>query len=252
MNLTPDQPPTLLYDLPRALDLQREPQNKSRSAPASFFNSTFFFQDNAALEWQLFLTIQEPGTIILTVLYTISFLVGFFGNVMSLKVLLGQHGSMRLSGASATRCLLINLAVCDLAVVCVCMPVTLGHRIYTPWVYGDFLCRAVPFTQAVSVFCQCPEHHGHQHQSVLCSSLTATIPCLLHSSTHPRLCHNRVACLLSDLHASRNSYPAWWSSFDRRAGHRVARLWRGMASATLATGVQCPAVQRPLLPTCWV
>uniref|UniRef100_A0A8C1MN55 G-protein coupled receptors family 1 profile domain-containing protein n=1 Tax=Cyprinus carpio TaxID=7962 RepID=A0A8C1MN55_CYPCA len=146
-----DQPPTQLYDLPRALDLQREPQNKSRSAPASFFNSTFFFQDNAALEWQLFLTIQEPGTIILTVLYSISFLVGFFGNVMSLKVLLGQHGSMRLSGASATRCLLINLAVCDLAVVCVCMPVTLGHRIYTPWVYGDFLCRAVPFTQAVSV-----------------------------------------------------------------------------------------------------
>ncbi|XP_016106127.1 neuropeptide FF receptor 1-like [Sinocyclocheilus grahami] len=151
MNLIPDQPPTLLYNLPRALDLQREPQNKSRSAPASFFNSTFFFQDNAALEWQLFLTIQEPGTIILTVLYSISFLVGFFGNVMSLKVLLGQHGSMRLSGASATRCLLINLAVCDLAVVCVCMPVTLGHRIYTPWVYGNFLCRAVPFTQAVSV-----------------------------------------------------------------------------------------------------
>ncbi|XP_051983581.1 QRFP-like peptide receptor [Xyrauchen texanus] len=150
MNLTPDQAPTQLFNLPSALNLQREFQNQSRSAPASFFNSTFF-QDNSALEWQLFLTIREPGTIILTVLYSVSFLVGFFGNVMSLKVLLGQHGSVRLSGACATRCLLINLAVCDLAVVCVCMPITLGHRIYTPWVYGDFLCRAVPFTQAMSV-----------------------------------------------------------------------------------------------------
>nr|XP_055061853.1 gastrin/cholecystokinin type B receptor-like [Misgurnus anguillicaudatus] len=150
MNLTPDQPPTQLFNLPSALDLQ----NKSRpdlAARAMLFNNTFFLQDNAALEWELFLTIREPGTIILTVLYSVSFLVGFTGNVMSLKVLLGQNGSVRLSGASATRCLLINLAVCDLAVVCVCMPVTLGHRIYTPWVYGDFLCRAVPFTQAVSV-----------------------------------------------------------------------------------------------------
>ncbi|TRY81516.1 hypothetical protein DNTS_009923 [Danionella cerebrum] len=148
MNLTlPTQP----YNLPLELVFHSEPQNKSRSTSTSFFNSTFFFQDNTALERQLFLTIREPGTIALTVLYSFSFLVGFLGNAMSLKVLLGQHGSVRLSGVSATRCLLINLAVCDLAVVCVCMPVTLGHRIYTPWIYGDFLCRAVPFTQAVSV-----------------------------------------------------------------------------------------------------
>uniref|UniRef100_A0A3Q2QA21 G-protein coupled receptors family 1 profile domain-containing protein n=1 Tax=Fundulus heteroclitus TaxID=8078 RepID=A0A3Q2QA21_FUNHE len=31
------------------------------------------------------------------------------------------------------------------------MPITLGNKIYTAWVYGDLLCRAVPFTQAVSV-----------------------------------------------------------------------------------------------------
>ncbi|XP_028830849.1 neuropeptide FF receptor 1 [Denticeps clupeoides] len=115
-------------------------------------NNSFFFTDGAGtVEWQLLLTIHEPGTIALTVLYSISFLVGFLGNVLSIKVLCGRRGSERLSGVRATRYLLVNLAVCDLAVVCVCMPVTLGNHVYIPWVWGHFMCRAVPFTQAVSV-----------------------------------------------------------------------------------------------------
>lgn len=35
--------------------------------------------------------------------------------------------------------------------VCVCMPVNLGHQVYNAWVFGDFMCRTVPFVQAVSV-----------------------------------------------------------------------------------------------------
>ncbi|KAK1164778.1 QRFP-like peptide receptor [Acipenser oxyrinchus oxyrinchus] len=104
----------------------------------------------AELENILLLTIKEPTTIALTVMYLVSFVVGFIGNIMSIKVLTNKR-SKRMSGVSATRALLINLAICDLMVVCICMPVTLGHKIYTAWVYGDFLCRAVPFTQAVSV-----------------------------------------------------------------------------------------------------
>ncbi|XP_035259078.1 QRFP-like peptide receptor isoform X1 [Anguilla rostrata] len=107
-------------------------------------------QDSAELERLVLLTIREPTTIALTVMYTLSFVVGFIGNIMSIRVLTSKR-SKRLAGVSTTRTLLINLAVCDLMVVCVCMPITLGNRIYTAWVYGDFLCRAVPFTQAVSV-----------------------------------------------------------------------------------------------------
>uniref|UniRef100_A0A3P8ST28 G-protein coupled receptors family 1 profile domain-containing protein n=1 Tax=Amphiprion percula TaxID=161767 RepID=A0A3P8ST28_AMPPE len=95
-------------------------------------------------------TIHEPSTIALTIMYCLSFILGFIGNLMSLRVLTSRH-SRRLAGVSATRNLLVNLAVCDLAVVCVCMPITLGNQIYTAWVYGDLLCRAVPFTQAISV-----------------------------------------------------------------------------------------------------
>lgn len=109
--------------------------------------STFFSTD---LESMLLWTIHEPGTVALTIMYCLSFLLGLVGNLTSLCVLTNRR-SRRLAGVSATRNLLLNLAVCDLAVVCVCMPITLGSRIYTAWVYGDLLCRAVPFTQAVSV-----------------------------------------------------------------------------------------------------
>ncbi|KAM9314875.1 cholecystokinin receptor-like [Pholidichthys leucotaenia] len=118
------------------------------SFPLSFYN--FSSNDLADLERMLLWTLHEPSTIALTIMYCLSFILGFIGNLMSLRVLTSRQ-SRQLAGVSATRSLLVNLAVCDLAVVCVCMPITLGNRIYTAWVYGDLLCRAVPFTQAVSV-----------------------------------------------------------------------------------------------------
>lgn len=92
---------------------------------------------------------HEPSTIVLVIMYIVSFLVGLTGNSMALLVLTRRKN--RLAAVSATRRLLVNLAVCDMMVVCVCMPVNLGHQLYNAWVFGDFLCRAVPFVQAVSV-----------------------------------------------------------------------------------------------------
>ncbi|XP_028670427.2 QRFP-like peptide receptor [Erpetoichthys calabaricus] len=106
--------------------------------------------EESELENILLLRIQEPMTIALTVMYVASFVLGFIGNIMSIKVLTGKR-SKRMTGVSATRSLLVNLAICDLMVVCICMPITLGNQIYRAWIYGDFLCRAVPFIQAVSV-----------------------------------------------------------------------------------------------------
>ncbi|KAM3917010.1 galanin receptor type 1-like [Leptodactylus fuscus] len=102
------------------------------------------------LEKMIFFFAQEPVTISLTAMYILSFVVGIIGNIMSIKVLTRKRTG-RTSSLSATRSLLINLAICDLMVVCVCMPITVGNLIYKAWVYGDFLCRAVPFIQAVSV-----------------------------------------------------------------------------------------------------
>ncbi|KAF7198824.1 neuropeptide Y receptor type 2 [Nothobranchius furzeri] len=120
--------------------------------PTSFplILSNISSNDLADLEKMLLWTLHEPSTIALTIMYCLSFILGFVGNLMALRVLTSRR-SRRLAGVSATRNLLVNLAACDLAVVCVCMPITLGNQIYTTWVYGDLLCRAVPFTQAMSV-----------------------------------------------------------------------------------------------------
>ncbi|XP_028305871.1 neuropeptide FF receptor 2-like [Gouania willdenowi] len=124
----------------------RHPQTASFPLPINNYS----FSNWEDMESMLLWTIHEPSTIALTIMYSLSFLLGFIGNLMSLRVLTSRR-SRRLAGVSATRSLLVNLAVCDLAVVCVCMPITLGSQIYTAWVYGDLLCRAVPFTQAISV-----------------------------------------------------------------------------------------------------
>lgn len=139
---------TLAFQQPSTFAYQLHSSSSSPSSPLSL--STFSPSDLADLESMLLWTLHEPSTIALTIMYCLSFILGFVGNLMSLRVLTSRQ-SRRLASVSATRILLVNLAVCDLAVVCVCMPITLGNQIYTAWVYGDLLCRAVPFTQAVSV-----------------------------------------------------------------------------------------------------
>ncbi|XP_039216662.1 QRFP-like peptide receptor [Crotalus tigris] len=104
----------------------------------------------AELEKLLFLFNDDPVIISLTLLYLMSFLVGLVGNVMSLRMLTRKR-SNNMPSLNATRSLLINLAICDLMVVCICLPITTGNLIYKAWVYGDLLCRATPFIQAVAV-----------------------------------------------------------------------------------------------------
>ncbi|XP_022525138.2 gastrin/cholecystokinin type B receptor [Astyanax mexicanus] len=100
---------------------------------------------------------REPGTVLLALMYVASFLTGLAGNVTALLALGGGRKGSRMkvlrmrSASSATRRLLANLAACDTLVVCVCMPANLGHHVHRAWPFGEPLCRAVPFVQAVSV-----------------------------------------------------------------------------------------------------
>lgn len=104
----------------------------------------------AEVEKLLFLFDKDPVILSLAVLYLASFLVGLVGNVLSLRMLTRKRRDT-MPSLNATRSLLINLAICDLMVVCICMPITTGNLIYKAWVYGDLLCRATPFIQALSV-----------------------------------------------------------------------------------------------------
>ncbi|XP_060700808.1 QRFP-like peptide receptor [Hemiscyllium ocellatum] len=132
---------------PFSLELLGEyPRNFSVFPP----RSNLSFWETIHLNINLLFSGYEPTTIVLGVIYTLSFITGLVGNVMALRALTRKRRN-RLAGAAATRSLLVNLATCDMMVVCVCMPVTLGHQVYNAWVFGDFMCRAVPFVQAVAV-----------------------------------------------------------------------------------------------------
>uniref|UniRef100_UPI00398F1F55 putative neuropeptide Y receptor type 6 n=1 Tax=Pristiophorus japonicus TaxID=55135 RepID=UPI00398F1F55 len=126
--------------------LEGFPRNVSLFQPSSNLS----FWETIHLNINLLFSGYEPTTIVLEVIYSLSFIVGLVGNIMALRVLTRKRRN-RLAGATATRSLLVNLAVCDMMVVCICMPVTLGHQVYNAWVFGDFMCRAVPFVQAVAV-----------------------------------------------------------------------------------------------------
>ncbi|XP_017539869.1 gastrin/cholecystokinin type B receptor [Pygocentrus nattereri] len=100
---------------------------------------------------------REPGTVLLALMYVASFITGLAGNVTALLALGSRRWRSRIklmkmrSASSATRRLLANLAACDTLVVCVCMPANLVHHVHRAWPFGEPLCRAVPFVQAVSV-----------------------------------------------------------------------------------------------------
>ncbi|XP_006814678.1 QRFP-like peptide receptor [Saccoglossus kowalevskii] len=89
---------------------------------------------------------SKPQVIALMILYTISFLTGLVGNSLVLFTV-AKFSHMR----TVTNAFLANLAVCDLLVVLLCMPISLGWEIYMHWIYGPVICRLVPFIQGVCV-----------------------------------------------------------------------------------------------------
>jgi hypothetical protein len=42
---------------------------------------------------------------------------------------------------------LLNLAISDLIATLICLPPTAYHYYDTRWIFGEFLCRFVPFMQ---------------------------------------------------------------------------------------------------------
>ena len=89
---------------------------------------------------------KQTETAILIALYSIVFVVGFIGNSLVIYIFT-KNRKMR----TVTNSFLVNLAVCDLLVVCMCMPFSVAFEIYANWIYGDAMCKIVTFVQGFSV-----------------------------------------------------------------------------------------------------
>ena len=93
-----------------------------------------------------FIMYRDPATAVLIALYGVTFVLGCIGNVLVIYIF-ARCRHMR----TVTNAFLVNLAVCDLMVVLVCMPFSVAVEIYQNWIYGDVMCKLVNFSQGLSV-----------------------------------------------------------------------------------------------------
>ncbi|XP_070209300.1 QRFP-like peptide receptor [Littorina saxatilis] len=85
--------------------------------------------------------------VILLSLYAPVFLVALFGNLLVLVTLVRQRKTL----CKPKNLYMLNLALADLLVTLLCMPATVGMLINRLWLYGEFLCKFMPFLQGVAV-----------------------------------------------------------------------------------------------------
>ncbi|XP_012254014.2 cholecystokinin receptor-like [Athalia rosae] len=79
-------------------------------------------------------------------LYSLIFLAGVVGNILVILTLV-QHQRMR----TVTNVFLLNLAASDIMLGVLCMPFTLVGAILRDFVFGEVMCKLVPYLQACTV-----------------------------------------------------------------------------------------------------
>ncbi|GAB1599445.1 trissin receptor-like [Argonauta hians] len=105
-------------------------------------NLTYLFQDYAAGMAMLF----DWNDIALVSLYTFVFVISIIGNI-SILLLIGLTRKLR----NITNMLLSNMAVADLAVTVVCIPIAVSQSIYKVWMFGEAMCKFAGFLQGLGV-----------------------------------------------------------------------------------------------------
>jgi hypothetical protein len=79
----------------------------------------------------------------LVIVYVIVFFVGLISNFLVIYIILVFKRMQTM-----TNKFIMNLAVADLLVICICIPVTIGIVLKPKeWIYGEFLCRTTTFIQ---------------------------------------------------------------------------------------------------------
>lgn len=82
----------------------------------------------------------------LVILYVPVFLAGIIGNGLLTLVIIARRRFRNI-----TNLFLCNLAVADLSVTIICIPVAVGQALYRIWLYGEFMCKLTGFLQGVTV-----------------------------------------------------------------------------------------------------
>ncbi|XP_023216800.1 cholecystokinin receptor-like, partial [Centruroides sculpturatus] len=103
-------------------------------------------------DWEKNITVTDTSIINieeqirLILLYSIIFLLAIVGNGLVI-ITLAINKRMR----TVTNVFLLNLAISDLLLGVFCMPFTLAGVLLRKFIFGEVMCRLIPYLQAVSV-----------------------------------------------------------------------------------------------------
>ena len=100
---------------------------------------------NFSYQWYLLRnksSLENTYLIILIFAYVIVYIVGLTANIFVIIIII-KYRRMR---TLANR-FLLNLATSDLLATLICLPPTAYHHYDNRWMFGEFLCRFVPFMQ---------------------------------------------------------------------------------------------------------
>ena len=112
-------------------------------------------------------TLERPSTIALITLYVPVFLLSLLGNGLVVLVV-GRHAHLR----RAKNLFLVNLALSDLLVTLICMPLVVGEIVFRLWIYGEPMCKITGFMQGgctqcfILVECNTTQETPHCKQNV--------------------------------------------------------------------------------------
>ncbi|XP_074649151.1 neuropeptide FF receptor 2-like [Tubulanus polymorphus] len=84
--------------------------------------------------------------ILISVAYLVAFVLAIIGNVLVVSVV---YKNPRMH--TVTNYFIVNLAVADLLVAIIVLPITLVDTILTNWRFGGVMCKAIPFLQGMVV-----------------------------------------------------------------------------------------------------
>jgi len=106
--------------------------NNLSHQPNSFWNKNFRANTSLLFSFIFFFA------------YAIIFLIGLIANIFVIIVII-KCRRMR----TLTNRFLLNLAISDLIATLICLPPTAYHHYDKRWIFGEFLCRFVPFIQGI-------------------------------------------------------------------------------------------------------
>ncbi|KPP60643.1 hypothetical protein Z043_121334 [Scleropages formosus] len=114
--------------------------NRSRSS-ASWYENSSDLEQEASLD----VNTDIYSKVLITVIYIVLFLVGCLGNSITLYTLLKKKSLQNLQ--STVHYHLASLAVSDLLILLLCMPIELYNFIWVhhPWAFGEAVCKGYYF-----------------------------------------------------------------------------------------------------------